>query len=79
MDEQIISRAALERRIREKAYAAFITKAGRDAHNMNPGSCAVADFEAEYDRLEAEARASAALHDPLAARRHVDVPHECTT
>lgn len=72
MDESIISRAALERRIREKARAAFNAGAGRDSHDMNPGAPAIADFQAEYDRLELEARISAQSHTARVARRRVD-------
>ena len=72
MDESIISKAVLQKRICEKAYVAFVKAAGRDSHDMNPGSPAVADFQAEYDRLELEARTSSDSHNPLAARRRVD-------
>jgi len=52
----VLSPEALARRIRDKAYIAFIKRAGRDSHGMNPGK-SVDDFQAEYDRLETEARA----------------------
>jgi len=39
--------------IRNRARRAFIQRLGRDAHDMNLGSAAIVDFQAEYDRLEA--------------------------
>jgi hypothetical protein len=70
MDDPIITRDALRRRILNKAYIAFITRAGHDSHGLNPGESAN-DFEAEYKRLEAEARQSTQLTQ--SARRRVDV------
>lgn len=49
MTEAIISRDT----IRARARAAFARGAGRDDHNMNPGSAAIADWQAEWDRMHA--------------------------
>lgn len=52
MTDQIVSRS----QIRARALAAFKAGKGRDAHGMNPGAAALADWLAEYDRLVAQAR-----------------------
>ena len=74
MDEQIMSREALEKRIREKAYIAFVRRAGRDSHCMNHGAPAIADFQAEYDRLESEAKTLPRSHTARAPVRRFDLP-----
>ncbi len=73
MDLPFVSAAALDQHIREKAYVAFIKRAGRDSHGMNPWAPRARDFEAEYDRLEAEARISPRSHAAPAERRCVAV------
>jgi len=59
MNEPIISRAS----IRACARDDFAKGAGRDDHNMNPGSAAIDDWQAEWDlcnmrRLQAQRRAT---------------------
>lgn len=51
MDDPIISRDT----IRARARKAFAQGRGRDAHHMNPGAPAVADWLDEYDRCAREA------------------------
>lgn len=48
--EQIVTREM----IRERAREAFARGRGRDDHHMNPTAPAVADWQAEWDRCEAE-------------------------
>lgn len=50
MNEPIISRE----QIRERARCAFAAGKSRDEHDMNPGSAAIADWEAGWDRAYAD-------------------------
>jgi hypothetical protein len=59
MDESIKLRSLVLAKVRENARKQFIKGAGRDSHGMNPGSAAIADFQAEYDRLELDYQAMA--------------------
>jgi hypothetical protein len=58
MDESIKLRSLVQAKARNDARKQFVKGAGRDSHGMNPGSAAIADFQAEYDRLELDYRAS---------------------
>jgi hypothetical protein len=59
MDESIKLRSLVQAKARNDARKQFVKGAGRDSHGMNPGSAAIADFQAEYDRLEREYHTSA--------------------
>ena len=67
MDETITLRSLVLAKVRENARKQFVKGAGRDSHGMNPGSAAISDFQAEYDRLEREYQAQAAAEQLLAA------------
>jgi hypothetical protein len=58
MDESITLRSLVRAKVHEDARKQFVKGAGRDSHGMNPGSPAVADFQAEYDRLDLDYRAA---------------------
>jgi hypothetical protein len=59
MDESIKLRSLVQAKARNDARKQFVKGAGRDSHGMNPGSAAISDFQAEYDRLEREYHTSA--------------------
>lgn len=72
MSEAIISRE----RLHTKGAAAFTAGKGRNDHNMNPGSAAIAEWQAGWDRFAALAKtgqASSASHTAPGARRHIDL------
>lgn len=50
--DQIFSRESMRKRGRQ----AFTEKRGRDAHNMNPGVLAIADWQAGWDEAAAAAK-----------------------
>jgi hypothetical protein len=50
MSDEIIPREW----IREKGRAAFVAGKGRDEHHMNPGSPAIEEFQAGWDRAYAD-------------------------
>jgi hypothetical protein len=72
MDESIKLRSLVLAKVRENARKQFIKRAGRDSHGMNPGSAAIADFQAEYDRLELDY--GAASNQVLAAAMVMGCP-----
>ena len=52
MDQPIVSRDM----IRACARDDFAKGVGRDEHNMNPGSAAIADWQDEWDKCNARLR-----------------------
>ncbi len=66
MTESIISREV----IKARARAAFLRGQDRNSHAMNPGAPALADWLAEYDRLNA--LASQLNHSALMSGKRVD-------
>ena len=67
MDESITLRSLVKAKARNDARKQFAKGAGRNSHGMNRGSAAIADFQAEYDRLEREHVTHVAAEQLLAA------------
>lgn len=83
MTDQIVTREHW----RTTGAAAFAAGRGRDDHDMNPGSDAIVEWQAGWDRLKSErandcalearrairmARSIRSLHDELASAARVD-------
>jgi hypothetical protein len=75
MDESIKLRSLVQAKVIEDARKQFIKGAGRDSHGMNPGSAAIDDFQAEYDRLErAQRQAEFAVDQLLSMAMVMETP-----
>lgn len=66
MDQSISLISTIQKRKFELGYEAYMANRTRDSHDMNPGSPAIADFQAGWDQAAKE-------HYGLSARQQLDV------